>query len=625
MSFPLSPGVYTKEFDQTTVVPGVATSDAALVAHLKWGAVKEITLVSSETELVQKFGKPDNATAVGFFSAANFLSYSNRLHLVRVVDEDDALNATADGNGVLILNDDHYDQNFSGGQGNVGLWAARHPGELGNSLRVSMCPSAAAHGAVLTGTVDSAGNVLTGTGTQFLTQLEVGSIVVLPDGTEATVQSIASATSATLSVAPTPALDDATLSAKWEFSALIPVPPTTSDFAAARGGSDDELHVVVVDQAGKFTGQAGTILETFTFVSKAADAKSEDGTSSYYAEVINRTSSYIRWMDHPVGTNFGSLAEGTAFTAPDATITNRLGGGDDGSVPSDGDLMLGYDLFADSENSDISLIIGGNASSVVANYIIQNIAESRADCIALVSPPMAAVVNNPGQEVNDIINFRNLLTSSSYGVLDSGWKQQYDKYNDVFRWVPLNADTAGLCARTDHVRDAWYSPAGFNRGQVKSVHKLAFNPNKAARDLLFQRSVNCVFTSPGEGPVLLGDKTLLNKPSAFDAINVRRLFIVLKKSIARQAKYSLFEFNDAITRAQFRGPVEDFLAEVQGRRGITDFRVVCDSSNNTGDVIDRNEFVGDIYVKPARSIRYVKLNFIAVRTNVEFSEVIGEF
>jgi hypothetical protein len=633
MSFPLSPGVTVREFDLTTVVPGVATSDGAYVAHLKWGPVEEINLVSNEIELVNRYGKPDNATAVHFFSAANFLSYSNRLHLVRVVNSASALNATAEdgtgsgdeGVGLLIKNDTEYDQNFASGQADVGLFAAKFPGELGNSLRFSVCPSAEAFSKTLTGTIDSLGAVLTGSGTAFEDELEIGSIIVLPDGQEAQVLSIASQTSATISIAPAPVLSGASLVAKWEFANVVAVPPGTSDYAANLNGENDEMHVVVVDHGGKFSGQSGTILEVYSFVSKAADAKKEDGTSNYYAEAINRSSQYVRWMDHIAGSNHGDEAENTSFDAQAKPFTYRLSGGADGAAPSVGEFIQGYDLFADVETIDISLVIGGPAGSVLSNHIIQNICESRKDCIAFVSPDMDDVVNNVGNELNAVIAHRNTLTSSTYGVLDSGWKNQYDKYNDVFRWIPLNADIAGLCARTDQTNDAWFSPAGYNRGQIKNVRKLAYNPNKANRDLLFVNGINPVVSEPGQGTVLLGDKTLSSKPSAFDAINVRRLFIVLKKSISRAAKSSLFEFNDEVTRSQFRNLVNPFLEDIKGRRGITDFRVVCDTTNNTGEVIDRNEFVGDILVKPARAIRFIRLNFVAVRTNVDFDEIIGNF
>jgi len=633
MTFPLSPGVTVREFDLTTIVPGVATTDAAFVAHLKWGPVEEIQLVPNELELVDKYGKPDNTTAVYFFSAANFLAYGNKLRLVRVVDDGTALNATAEdgtgsgdeGVGLLIKNDSEYDVNYSNGAADVGQWAAKHPGELGNSLRISVCPSADAFSQTLTGTIASAGAVLTGTGTAFEDELEIGSLIILPNGQEAKVLSIASQTSATISIAPAPALVANVLVAKWEFADIIGIAPDTSNYAENLGGSNDELHVVVVDQGGKFSGQSGTILETFVALSKAADAKSEDGTSTYYAENINRTSKYIRWMDHIPATNFGALAENEVFDEPKKASTFRLAGGSDGIQPTVGAFIQGYDLFGDPENIDISLVIAGPANPALANHIIQNVCERRKDCIAFVSPEFNDVVNNPGNEVPDSIAFRNLLVSSSYAVMDSGWKQQYDKYNDVFRWVPLNADIAGLCVRTDETRDAWWSPAGLNRGQIKNVVKLSHNPNKARRDDLFINGINPVVNFPGEGPLLFGDKTLLKKPSAFDAINVRRLFIVLQKAISQAAKYSLFEFNDEITRAQFKNLVDPFLADVQGRRGIQDFRVVCDTTNNTGEVIDRNEFVGDIYIKPARAIRFIRLNFIAVRTNVAFDEIVGKF
>ena len=257
--------------------------------------------------------------------------------------------------------------------------------------------------------------------------------------------------------------------------------------------------------------------------------------------------------------------------------------------------------------------------------MIGSVAEARKDCLVFLSPRRDDVVDVPGSERANITTFRNLLTSSSYAVIDSSWKYQYDKYNDVYRYVPMNGDTAGLCVRTDTERDPWFSPAGFNRGQIKNVIRLSFNPTKAERDELYKIGVNPVVTFPGEGTILFGDKTLLAKPSAFDRINVRRLFIVLEKAIAKAAKFSLFEFNDEFTRAQFVALVEPFLRDVQGRRGIYDFRVVCDETNNTGEVIDRNEFIGDIYIKPARSINFIQLNFVAVRTGVAFDEVVGKF
>ncbi|HIF36922.1 MAG TPA: hypothetical protein EYQ70_00635 [Marine Group III euryarchaeote] len=267
-------------------------------------------------------------------------------------------------------------------------------------------------------------------------------------------------------------------------------------------------------------------------------------------------------------------------------------------------------------------MVGGEASATVALQLIA-IAEGRKDVVAFLSPEQSDVVNSEGTEADNVVDFRNSLGSSSYAVLDSGWKYQYDKYNDVYRYVPLNGDTAGVTAATEANRDAWFSPAGFNRGNFRNVIKLPFNPRKSERDTLYKNGVNPVTTFMGSGTVLFGDKTLLAKPSAFDRINVRRLFIIMEKAISRFARAQLFEFNDAFTRAQFVGAVEPFLRNVQGRDGITDFKVVCDDSNNTGDVVDRNEFIGDIYVKPNRSINFIQLNFVAVRSGVAFSEVIG--
>ena len=309
-----------------------------------------------------------------------------------------------------------------------------------------------------------------------------------------------------------------------------------------------------------------------------------------------------------------------------------LSAGSDGngeSAISLGDLAKGYDLYQDAAEIDVSLILTGKSrhgtnGTGLLNYLIDNIAEVRKDCVVFGSPQKEDLIGETDPSAK-IVDFRNSTTSSSYAVLDSGYKYQYDKYNDIYRWIPLNGDVAGLVVRTDDQRDPWFSPGGFNRGQIKNVVKLAFNPKKAYRDILYKNGINPVVAFPGQGTVLFGDKTLLAKPSAFDRINVRRLFIVLEKAISTAAKFTLFEFNDEFTRAQFVSLVEPFLRDVQGRRGIYDYRVVCDESNNTGEVIDRNEFVGDIYIKPARAINFIQLNFIAVRTGVEFSEVVGKF
>lgn len=425
-----------------------------------------------------------------------------------------------------------------------------------------------------------------------------------------------------------------TVSRYWEYYSNVDKVPGTSTYVERFGNTSakDEVHIVVADEDGRVTGVPGTILEVFESLSRAEDAKTEDGATLYYRTVINDGSNYV-WnvRDRIDATTSPAIIINDSINK--RPLTMSFNGGYDGGNESTiavGALMAGYDVFRSAENIDVSLILQGKARGVngtqLANYLIDNIAEYRKDCVVFVSPEREDVVNNIGKdEVDDVVAFRNNLTSTSYAVLDSGYKYQYDRYNDVYRWIPLNGDIAGLAVRTDNVRDPWWSPAGFNRGQIKNIIKLAFNPGKAERDILYKNDINPVVIFPGQGTVLYGDKTLLGKPSAFDRINVRRLFIVLEKAIATAAKFTLFEFNDEFTRAQFKNLVEPFLRDVQGRRGVYDFKVVCDETNNTSDVIDRNEFVGDIYIKPAKSINFIQLNFIAVRSGVEFSEIVGRF
>jgi len=565
MAFQLSPGVNVTEKDLTLIVPSVATTAGGFAGAFQWGPVDEVTTVDSEITLAERFGKPNDTTFASFFTAANFLSYGNNLQLIRVIDKSSALNSVGTSNtagtatATLVENEDDYLSNHAAGTLNVD-WFAKYPGNLGNSLKVSLC--------------------------------------------------------------------DANTYPTWEFAANFDAAPGTSTYAASVGGSNDELHVIVIDEDGLWTGAAGTILEVFPFVSKASDAKLPDGTNNFYKNVINDRSKYVWWGNHPTAniagvSNWGSQAPGITFasTANVGDITVSLAGGVSADSPSAGNLQSAYAQFANDELYDISLLPLGAVGSSTATFVINNVAEVRKDCIVFISPELADVVNNAGDEANDVTDFRNNLPSSSYAVMDSGYKYQYDRYNDVYRYVPLNGDTAGLCVRTDFVADPWFSPAGFNRGQVKNVVKLPYSPKKTDRDTLYKKGVNPVVTFPGQGTVLYGDKTLLAKPSAFDRINVRRLFIVLEKAIATASKFQLFEFNDAFTRAQFRNLVEPFLRDVQGRRGITDFKVVCDESNNTAEIIDRNEFVADIYIKPARSINFIQLNFIATRTGVSFEEV----
>ena len=418
----------------------------------------------------------------------------------------------------------------------------------------------------------------------------------------------------------------------WEFFDIVDSAPGTSAYVAERGGSSDELHVVVADEDGLFTGVKGTVLEKFERVSRATDAKRE-GASIYYKDTINNSSEYLWWFKDNGNASSNTAANMSSVDVNAKPTTKSFAGGADGGGEANvafSYLATAYDKFASAEEVDISLVLtgkarGGTHGEQLANYLIDNVAEVRKDCVVFASPERGDTVGVTTGQAENIVEFRNALRSSSYGVLDSGYKYAYDRYNDVYRYVPLNGDTAGLCVRTDNIRDPWFSPAGFNRGQIKNIVKLAYNPDKADRDTLYKAGVNPVVTFPGQGTVLFGDKTLLAKPSAFDRINVRRLFIVLEKAIATAAKFTLFEFNDDFTRAQFRNLVEPYLREIQGRRGIYDFKVVCDTTNNTPEVIDSNQFVGDIYIKPARSINFIQLNFVAVRTGVEFSEVVGQF
>ena len=569
MAFQLSAGVNVSEIDLTTVIPSVATSTGAFVGPFAWGPCSEVTTISDETRLVSTFGKPDNNNYEYWFSAANFLAYGNNLKVVRAVDATSAIrsnNATANnGTGVLIRNMDDWTANQQGNaDGTNNGWAARFPGALGNSLKISMADGASYAG--------------------------------------------------------------------WTYASQFTATPNTSTYVASRGNNNanDEVHIVVIDEDGLISGTANTVIEKYAFVSKASDAKDDSGNSNYYKNVIAQQSQYIHWLAHPVSANlgagisWGSTANASAFKTLSSNVTYSLSGGTDGNVGVS-QITTGWDLFKNAESVDISLAVTGTGNSTIATYVVSNIAETRKDCVAFISPTKASVVNNPGSEAAAAVAFRNGLTSSSYAVIDSGYKYQYDKYADLYRWIPLNGDIAGLCVRTDTERDPWFSPGGLNRGVIKNVVKLAWNPTKTERDTLYSAGINPVVSFPGEGTVLFGDKTMLAKPSAFDRINVRRLFIVLEKAISRAARFSLFEFNDQFTRAQFVAIVEPFLRDVQGRRGITDFKVVCDTTNNTAQVIDSNQFIGDIYIKPARSINFIQLNFVAVRSGVSFNEVVGSF
>ena len=564
MAFQVSPGVQIKEIDATNVIPAVSTSIGGFAGSFNWGPTEEVCLVGSENELLEKFGTPDSNTAKYFLTAAAFLKYGNALKVVRV--SSGHLNATADGSGQLVKNEEDYDNNYSGGSLSKGNWVAKYPGVLGNSLKVSM---------VTAGVSTSNYNA-------------------------------------------------------WAFKGEFDEQPGTSDFAKDLGKTSaaDELHIAVIDEDGAISGTPNTVLEKFAFVSQGSDVKNADGTSNFYKDVINAQSEWIYWADHDTSlTDAGETvaSQSGAMTTNTAVLDSSLAGGTDDNAPTVGEIQSGYDLFEDAETIDVNLLFAvpdANGANTIANDLI-SIATARKDCMAFVSPPLEDSVG-ASTPSTDVLAFANTLTSSSYASCDSGAVYVYDKYNDVYRYIGASGHMAGLCANADNVADAWFSPAGVNRGQLLGITKLAYNPTKAQRDELYKGRVNPIVSFPGQGTMLFGDKTLLSRPSAFDRINVRRLFIVLEKAIATAAKAQLFEFNDEFTRAQFKNLVEPFLRDVKGRRGITDSLVVCDGTNNTGQVIDSNRFVADIFIKPARSINFITLNFIATRTGVEFSEISGQ-
>lgn len=568
MPFFLSPGVNFSEIDLTTIVPAVGTTEGAYAGDFDWGPLFSIVSLGNQVELVSTFGKPTSNTFKSFFSVSNFLDYARNIRTVRTANVAAAKNATS-GTALLIQNRDDYELNYLdlSAANTSGQFAARYAGAKGNGLKVSLWASA-----------------------------------------------------------------NSTAFANWTYAEEFNGATGTSTYVGNLAGANDEMHIIVIDTLGKFSDAANTVLEKFPYVSKASDAKNDDGSSNYYVNVINDRSKYVYVLNHAQNittqvsetSSWGNTAAATNFAETSTSYTVTLSGGVDGWSET-ANVIVGYDKFANAEEVDVSLIVTGAHPQVVSEYIVDNIAETRRDCVAFISPEYADVVDNAGSEVADITTYRNLFNSSSYAVMDNNWKYQFDKFNNVYRWIPCNGDIAGLCVRTDFERDPWFSPAGFNRGHIKNVTKLAWNATKGNRDDLYKIGVNPVQSFPGEGVILYGDKTMLAKPSAFDRINVRRLFIVLEKAITRAARYSLFEFNDEFTRAQFVALVEPFLRDVQGRRGIYDFRVVCDTTNNTPEVIDRNEFIGDIYIKPARSINFIQLNFVAVRTGVAFEEVVGKF
>ena len=577
MAFSESPAITVREVDASGVVPAVSSSTGALVGNFRWGPVDQATLISNEAELAETFGTPTSANAVDYHSAAYFLKYTNALQVVRVLGDSDGYNAynhneAVNGLNVRIKDGDAWDNSLSAFDSDKHTFIAKWPGELGNSLTVSLCPNQ---------TNDSAYN-------------------------------------------------------NWTHKNNFDAPPGTSSYAEGQNAVNDELHVAVVDAGGKFSGTKGTVLETFPFVSLASDAKTADGSTNFVRDVVNRKSEYI-WMagfdsDYTVANAGTAVASGKDYQLSNPILVAKdyaLDSGDESTNMDVGDYISGFDKFEDKDQIQVDLMIAPQMNSradttTIVNDMVSIAQGQRKDCVVVASPARSDIVGATATAANtNAVTTAATFTSSSYLVVDNNYLKVYDKYNDEFIFIPANSSTAGIMAATDVTAATWFSPAGPRRGQYLGVTGIAYSPNKAQRDVLYRNGINPIANIPGQGLLLFGDKTKLARPSAFDRINVRRLFLTIERAIAIAARNVMFEFNDEFTRAEFVGVVEPFLRDIKGRRGITDFRVICDETNNTGAVIDRNEFVATVLVKPARSINFVTLNFVAVRTGVDFSEIAG--
>ena len=692
MAFQVSPGVEIKEIDLTNIIPAVSTTSTGFAGFFNWGPVGQRINISSVNQLNEVFRGPDDANANHWFTAANFLAYGSNLNVVRVVDSTSKNSGTSQ--GILIKNTDAYNALSDSDYENE--FIGKFPGgvvtekKLGNSLLVAATD--------ITHRPVTVSNVTNGSKQVTVAAADLGSFIIQSKGTTGgifenaagaggegagdiiringskfeVIENVQAGAGATLTLDRDITANEAGATkavVEWRYAdnftrrlgSTLDIQTSTSASVQNLTGltyASDLMHIAVVDKDGDWTGQAGTVLETFDSVSKAKNAKTDQGADNYYQNVLRDNSEYIYsgiGLDDNNSYTGTSDFSGTSAWDADAvagsnfktfTVRNYYRGLTGGSAGAVTDTFTeGFDQFQDEETVDVSIILGGPSEGTVSKQLV-TLAENRKDSLVFLSPPADAVLTstanpkkgyiatanvtayrkgiNAANEGGDVdYSSNNINVSSSYAVLDSGWKYMFDRFNDKFRYVPLNGDVGGIAVRADFESEAWFSPAGFNRGQVLNAVNIAFNPTKSERDTLYQNGVNPVASFPGRGTVLFGDKTLLSKPSAFDRINVRRLFIVLEKAISTAAQFSLFELNDRFTRAQFKNLIEPFLLDVQARRGITDFRVVCDETNNTGEIIDRNEFVADIFVQPTRSINFITLNFIATRTGVDFSEIGG--
>jgi hypothetical protein len=698
LTFPISAGVYVTETNLTDIVPAVSESIAALAGIFAWGPCFQPNLISSQTNLVNTFGRPSNLNAGTWFSASNFLDYGNAIWIVRTANTttntvNSALNAVGNTNPANILNCVVLNEVTFASQefpdANV-QYIAKYPGALGNTLRVGQCDSAQQYIAniSLSGTItsgNSSGNSYIGvldippgskTGTmtftagvgsnvavgnlfanslittfgrgdvfqvttgnrgnptQFLQALKFGNAV-----TNATVTTIPVTFSSRYSGGSD--YTSNTVTRYWQYWNLVSGAPGISPWQANSSNPTvaDQLSIVVIDEDGLITGTPNTVLETYNNLSRATDSQNADGSTNFYKTVINQNSPWIWIANDRTGSPSNTAANLVAVTANEPPLDLSFTQGQDGdneSVAPMQTLINGWTLFTGKQAIDIDLVIAGvplgaNGTAGInnktynnfgmASWLINNLVQHRGDCVLFFSPDSSTVVNNVGQEAVDLVNWASLLDSSTFAFMDSGWKYQYDNYNNIFRWLPLNGDIAGCAAYTDAVSYPWFSIAGFNRGQIKNVIKLAYNPQETDRDFLYPNAVNPVVTFPGQGTYLYGDKTFTQEPTAFGRINVRRLFITIEKAISKVAQYSLFEINDVFTQNQLKNQINPYLKGIMGARGITDFIVICDATNNTPQVVDSNQLLCGIYVKPARSINFLRLDFVAVPDGVSFSTV----
>ena len=652
----LSPGVEIQERDLTIgSIETVEVNVGAIAGAFAKGPVLTPVRISSESQLIETFGEPTDANAETWWTAASFLSYGGVLDVVRASTSgqlsasDDAVTSPYT---LSIPTKEVYEATYFGAAANPFKWAARDVGAEANAIRVAVIDK----GADVSLTLDGA-LATTTVGTQIAnTAATKSGYIYAWDGTSNTVSIITSDTWTTSDIVENGVTDlNVTSVSSWydqqnvftglSWNAIAPR-PGTSPYVGARGGSGDEFHIAVWDATGAITGAPNTLLEKFTYVSKANNAKTTQGAVNYYPQVVLDRSNYVYWGAHEtavydVSANqaaTGGNIAGTSNAGSDSTTTFDLFGaptsytfqkGAESLGATSGEILTALQEFADTETDQIDYLIAGpgdssnktNSQSISSSVL--TIAASRKDCVAFISPFRGDVVGvtSSATQTNNVVDFYSGLASTSFGVFDNTWKYVYDRFADKYRYIPVCGDVAGLCAATTANGLPWFSPAGLNRGAIRNAVKLAYSPTKSERDKLYQNRINPVTSLPGQGILLFGDKTALASPSAFDRINVRRLFNVIEKTIGNAAKGVLFELNDEFTRNNFKNVVEPYLRGIQAERGITDFLVVCDETNNTGAVIDANEFKADFYIKPARSINFITLTFIATRTGVSFEEV----